>query len=784
MSDERETPQRQSLRPSASGQGGSTGGARPTTGSQRAGAATTAAKGTSESAGKGKGNGKKGKNSEPWKPQKAKWKVWTKRILIGILVAGLLAVTAVFVALYVMYSKLETPEPAQFALYEQSTVYYDDGTTIMGTLGEAEREILTQDQYDELPDYVGNAIVAAEDRSFWTNPGVDIMGTARALYKTVIKGDRQGGSTISQQYVERYYSGETVTDIPGKINEALLALKINTEQEKDEILLNYMNTIYLGRGAYGIEKAAEEYFDKDASELTLSEAALIAGVIPAPSAWDPRVDADQAEYRWNYVLDGMVDAGFITQEERDAQVFPETIEYTRSNTFGGTKGYLIRAAIDEVVASTDYSEEDIETLGLDIVTTINKKDQKAAVQAVKDMPDDHDDGLMAATVTVESETGAITSMYGGSDYLERQRNGVTQDQVQAGSTFKPFALIAGLEQGIGLDTKYLANSGMTFGDYGPVNNFGHISYGWVDLVEATQKSINTAFVQLGLDVGADAVVQTAIDAGIPEDTTDLHATPSVVLGPAAVHPIDIAEAYATIANGGVHNDTYMVQTIKDADGATTYEHDTTSRRVFDEDVIADTTYAMQQVVLYGSGKTANSLGRDIAGKTGTSNDNKSALFAAFTPQVVGVVALYQIGENGEAESITPFGGYSQITGSTVPTDVWTEMMGTILEDYDVEEFPGRANVGEASHTAKTTEASPEPSETTTSTEASPEPSETTTTPEKTTSTPAETTTTPEKTTSTPAETTTTPEKTTSTPAETTTEPEASTAPSAESVELP
>ncbi len=752
MSDQRDTPRRQSLRPSASGQGGASGGARPTTGAQRAGAATTAAKTPAK-------NGK-GKASKDAKPPKAKWKVWTKRIAIGFLVAGLLAVSAVLVTLFVMYQNLETPEPSEFALYEQSTVYYADGKSIMGTLGEAEREILTEEQYDELPDYVGNAIVAAEDRSFWTNPGVDLVGTARALYKTVILGDRQGGSTISQQYVERYYSGETVTDIPGKINEALLALKINTEQEKDEILLNYMNTIYLGRGAYGIQKAAEEYFDKDASELTLSEAALIAGVIPAPSAWDPRIDEAQAEFRWNYVLDGMVDAGFITQEERDAQEFPETIEYTRENTYGGTTGFLIRAAIEVVVASTDYSEEDIETLGLDIVTTIEKSHQKAAVAAVKNMPDDADEGLQAAAVTVDSETGAITSMYGGADYLERQRNGVTQDIVQAGSTFKPFALITGLEQGIGLETQYLANNDMMFGDYGPVGNFAGVSYGWVDLIEATQKSINTAFVGLGLDVGNDNVMQTAIDAGIPEDTTDLNDNPSNVLGPAAPHPIDIAEAYATIASGGVHNDTYMVQTILDADGDTAYEHDTTSRRVFDEDVIADTTYAMQQVVLYGSGRTANSLGRDIAGKTGTSNSNKSALFAAFTPQIVGVVALYQIGEDGSAESITPFGGYSQITGSTVPTDIWTDMMGTILEDYPVEEFPDRANVGTATHVE----------ETTTSEEPEPEPSETTTTsePEETTSEPEETTTEPEPE---PSETT------------TTSDPDPSVAPSAE-VELP
>ena len=196
-------------------------------------------------------------------------------------------------------------------------------------------------------------------------------GTARALVKTVVFGKKQGGSTITQQYVERYYVGKTTTDIKGKIDEALLALKIDKQQEKDEILGNYMNTVYFGRGAYGIEAAARKYYGKSAADLTVSEAALLAGILPAPSSWDPRLNLAQATFRWNYVLDGMVPrARTSPRPSATLMIFPTTIEYANNDIFGGTQGYLLRAALDEVTATTGNTQEEIETQGLSIVTTI------------------------------------------------------------------------------------------------------------------------------------------------------------------------------------------------------------------------------------------------------------------------------------------------------------------------------------------------------------------------------------------------------------------------------
>ncbi|WP_291377705.1 transglycosylase domain-containing protein [Demequina sp.] len=661
--------------------------------------------------GGGNGGGKGGNGNDPHLDKNGEpipqWKYWLRRIGFGALIAGLATVLIGFIALFARYQSLDVPEAHEVALIQSSTVFYADGTTVMGRLGEADRTIVS---IDSLEPYVYNAFVAAEDRSFYQNPGVDAGGTARALFKSLVLGQKQGGSTITQQYVERYYVGETTTDIKGKIDEALLALKIDTQQDKKEILGNYINTVYFGRGAYGIEAAARKYYGKHASELTASEAALLAGLLPAPSRWDPRLDPDQAEFRWNYVLDGMVELGEITDAERQRMTFPETIEYNNSDVYGGTKGYLLRSAIAEVEERTGITQEEVETQGLNIVTTIDPAAQQAIEAAVAQMPEDAAPNLRVAAVTMNPETGAVTGMYGGADYLEIQRNAVTQDIAQAGSTFKPFALVAALENDISLDSVYNGSSNKTVPGFdSPVRNFAGVNFGDIDLVQATASSVNTVYTQLNMEVGPDKTRDVAIRAGIPENTAGLEANPSNVLGSASPRAIDLASAYSTFATGGQRTEPYMVAQVTLANGDLFYQYEPQQERVFDPDVMADATYAMQQVVNYnsGSGHFASELGRPVAGKTGTSSDNRSAWFVGFTPQQVGVVGMYQVGPNGEEEQITPFGGFSEITGGSMPVRIWTWMMGPILQDAPVVEFPPRAGVG----TANTPEPSPTPTPT-------------------------------------------------------------------------
>ncbi len=609
------------------------------------------------------------------------------------LTVGLVISTIAVVGMAIYYARIQIPPPAAFPQAQSSIFYYAGGTTEMGRIGLANRESVS---ISDLPDYVPHAIVAAEDRTFYSNPGIDFLGTARALFKTVVLGHRQGGSSITQQYVERYYVGKTTTDIGGKVKEALLALKIDQQQDKDHILENYMNTIYFGRGAYGIQAAAREYFGVDAKDLTLSQAALLAGIIPAPSAWDPRVDPVKAEARWNYVLDAMVGPDGLTPSDRLRLDFPETIEYRKDNVFGGPQGYLLRQAIVEVAERTGLSQEDVETGGYRIVTSIDWATQQAAQNAAATLPDGHSPNLRLAIVTIDPTTGAITSMYGGADYVAVQRNAVTQDIAQAGSTFKPFALIAGLEHGIALESVYSGASPQVVEGFSkPVRNFANENFGQINLITATEHSVNTVYVQLARDVGPDQVVDVAERAGLPADTAGLEANPANVLGTASPHPLDMASAYATIAAQGVHREPFLVESVTDPLGNVVYGHEVVEDRVFSEAVMADTTYAMQQVVLHGSGGYAARLGRPIAGKTGTSTDNKSAWFIGFTPQIVGAVAIYQVGEDGSVEAITPFGGFRQVTGGSVPCRIWTSMMGEVFANLPVEGFPGRSYVGKA-----------------------------------------------------------------------------------------
>ncbi|HEY0186993.1 MAG TPA: transglycosylase domain-containing protein [Cellulomonas sp.] len=629
------------------------------------------------------------------------------RFLVGSFLSFVFLCLGVAVAAYAL---VDVPDPGEFVESQTSTVYYSDGTTVLGTFPGPRRTIV---DYDTLASYVGEAVVSAEDQTFFENQGISITGMARALINNLSGGDTQGGSTLTQQYVERYYVGETTTTYIGKAKEALLAIKIAQTETKEQILGRYLNTIYYGRDSYGIETAAQSYFGVSSADLTLSQAALLAGIIPSPNNWDPAVSQEKAEQRWAYVLDGMVRDGYITQDERDAQEFPTTITYTRDDTYGGTNGYLLQMVKSELLATGTITDEMISGGGLSITTTIDATVQAQAVTSVGNLisgalsdGETPSDALKIGLVSIDPSTGGIVSLYGGPDFLTDEYNRVTQDAIQAGSTFKPFTLIAALQEGIPLTTTYSGRSPQTFDDW-EVSNFDGTSYGRINLITATAQSVNTVYAQLNLEVGADQTAAVAKSAGV---TTTVGENASNVLGSDSVHPIDMASAYATIAANGVYHEPYIVASVLNSDSSTAYTGGSEGVQVFDADVMADTTYALTQVVQQGSGKTwIKPLDRDIAGKTGTSSDNKSAWFIGYTPQIVTAVALSQVGDNGSDQvSITPWGGVDEVTGATWPAALWADYMGAVfqLPAYSTEvAFPDRANVGAtATATATATQA--------------------------------------------------------------------------------
>ena len=621
------------------------------------------------------------------------------RLLLGLFLTGVVAVVLVIV---IWYNSVPIPTPSDLAEYQTTTVYFSDGTTPMGSFAEQNRVIVGQ---DKIPQHVRDAVVAAEDRSFYENPGINPAGIARALWQNLRGGHRQGGSSITQQYAERYYHSTSITDVRGKIEEAMLAVKLARVEDKDVILVNYLNTIYFGRDSYGIETAARAYFGVGVADLDVSQAALLAGVIPSPNNFDPRVSPEQATRRWNYVLDGMVVTGALTQAERDAQVFPAVVDFAPPEVYAGPNGYLLDMVRREIIAQSGITETDLDHGGYQIVTTIDQGLQQMALEAVQTLPADKPANLQTALVTLERQTGAILALYGGADYITRAQNAVTQDIAQAGSTFKPFTLVAYLEAGGSLKSTYEGRNRMPVEGFPDgVRNYGDSNYGKLGILEATARSVNAVYAQMNVEVGFDKTLEVAQKAGVcaswaraEEDCAlfDNQHVPSNVLGTASPHPLDMAQAFNTLAAQGARTEPFIVRTVTYPDGEVAYENTQTPEQVFAADIMADTTYALRQPIeaAGGTARGARAVGQPVAGKTGSSNDNMSAWFIGYSMYMTTAVAMYQEAPDGSQESITPFGGERAITGGTFPLQVWTAFMTPAHQGREVIEFPPPSDVG-------------------------------------------------------------------------------------------
>nr|WP_282599176.1 transglycosylase domain-containing protein [Brevibacterium sp. R8603A2] len=616
------------------------------------------------------------------------WTRWLPSLrLIGV---GVLAMFVLVIGLFsIGYVVTDVPEPNVEAEGQTSTVYWDDGETALGTFKIEDRRSVP---IDAISPAMQQAAIAAEDQSFYENRGISIKGLSRAVWGVVTDNYAGGGSTITQQYVKNFYlTNERSMD--RKVREMFIAIKIDQELTKDEILANYLNTIFLGRQSYGIEVAAQNYYGKPAAELDVAESALLAAMIQRPGAADPAENPEEYEDRFRYVLENMAELGYITEDEAASTEMPELSEAKKDNQFRGQNGYLLDNVRKELV-NAGITPEMLDRGGLQIHTTYNQEDVEAAIDAVEDLPE-LKEGMHVGLMSIDPKTGGIKAMYGGEDYLERQQNQATEDITQAGSTFKPFTLVAGLENGFRLTDHFAGNSGTTMmydGTPWRPNNYGGANYGSVSLLRATQSSINTAYAQLNIEVGPEKTKDVAIRAGLGEDTSGLEANAANVLGTASPTVGRMTTAYATFAANGIHRAPHSVAKVENPDGEVVHEADTEGERVFDENVMAETSYALSRVVTSGSGSYAQNLGRPAAGKTGTSQDNYSAWFAGYTPNLATSVAIYREDEAGNPMEIGAYGGRGSITGGSFPVQAWTQYMDDALEGEDIEKFPKRGEL--------------------------------------------------------------------------------------------
>jgi len=649
-----------------------------------------------------------------------------KRVLLVLL--GLFLIGAALVG--VAFATTAIPQPNDLANAQASIIYYADGTTEMARISEVNREIVP---LSKIPVHVQHALLAAEDRTFYQNSGVSPTGIGRALIVALKGGPTQGGSTITQQYVKNYFLTQDRT-ISRKAKEFIISIKIDQSESKNTILANYLNTIYYGRGAYGIQTAAKAYFGHDASKLTVAEGALLASVIRGPAYYDPGLGKSEkanAIGRVKYVLDGMVAEGWLTPQARAKATFPRTIAKPKI-VKGGTLGYVTNEVRQELTNKLHLSKDAIDRGGLRVVTTIDKKSQDAAVKAVNDkMPPQYFDKVNLKDPTVAAKAlhvgltairpgdGAIVAMYGGKDYSTVQFNDATQGTMQGGSTFKVFGLLAALQRNISTNTLYDGYSPRFMPEFaspspgmkkGQVTNYGPYpgeQFGRISLRKALAHSVNTIFAQLNLAVAApgttgQGLLDAAVTAGLPAPcpqgakvgkpgcTTGLETNINNVFGTASPRVIDMANAYATIAAQGKRATPYLITSVKSA--TVDYKVSKDLKTAFPEPVTADVTEAMTHVVTEGTGTKAQALGRPAAGKTGTTSNNLAAWFDGFTPQLSTAVGMYM--GNGTAPIVV--NNFGEATGSTFPLDIWTAFMQGALQGTPVLNFPPRVGVGDNS----------------------------------------------------------------------------------------
>ena len=535
---------------------------------------------------------------------------------------------------------------------------------------------------NKVPQNLQNAFIAAEDNRFYEHIGIDPIGIFRAIFANLTnRGIAQGGSTITQQLAKNAFLSQEQT-LKRKIQEAMLALEIEHKYSKKEILEMYMNQIYFGQGAYGIQTAAKTYFNKDVNELTLTQCAMLAGLPKSPNYYSPFNNLNEAKKRKNVVLDQMVKYGYVSAAEA---------EDAKNQDLGLSKSHQSKEA-DEYASFIDYVSQQVAKKygddalykeGLKIYTTMDVDKQHAAVRAMRNLPNNYTDenGLtqpQSAIVSIDPKTGHILAMVGGrgQDSFNRASMAVRQP----GSACKPFVYLTALQHDMTPDTT-MNDQPVTYGNWSPKNAGGSYS-GTMTLSDALAHSVNTIAVQLADQVGTKNIIANAKKMGITTlDAKDDNLAMALGGLTKGVTPLEMASAYGTFANKGVHVKPTAIVKILDRNGnvledASTLEKEETKTRVMSEREAYEMTTMLEGVIDHGTG-TAAAIGRPAAGKTGTTDDNKDAWFVGYTPDIVTAV---WIGDDTGSHSL------GEIYGGTIPAEIWKDYMSSATSDESGGDF--------------------------------------------------------------------------------------------------
>ncbi len=575
----------------------------------------------------------------------------------------------------------------------RSKIYSADGKLLALLHGEENREPVP---LDRVPLYVRQAVIAIEDKRFYSHDGVDMTALTRALVaNTASRGIEQGGGTITMQLARNVYLHDRSRTLTRKWEEIIVARRLESRMSKDQILSDYLNTVYFGRGAYGIQAAAEAFFHTTASKLSLAQGALLAGVIRAPERLDPERHQAQALARRAQVLRSMralnmIDDAQMTQAEGDPirlakRSMSNGIVMT-SNVGAAFVEYIKQQLLEDPRLGTTPSERARRVFGggLRITTTLDLRAQRAAEKAIADVLDRKGDPS-AAVASIEPQTGAIRAMAGA--ITAQGFNLAAQGRRQPGSAFKTFTLVAAIEKGISLYKGYSARVPRVIkldnGTDWVVHNYEGAPGGYMSILEATRYSVNTVYAQIVMDVGASKVVDVAQRMGI---NSHLDAYPSIALGALTigVSPLEMSSAYATLANGGTAYRPYAISKVADRRGNVLWTGEPDGTRALEPEVANKATAVLEQVVQRGTGRRAQEIGRPAAAKTGTTNDYKDSWFVGFTPQLSTAV---WIGYPERLKPLRNIHGLPRVFGGSLPAEIWTRTMRAALEGQPVLSFP-------------------------------------------------------------------------------------------------
>ncbi|MFI2783939.1 transglycosylase domain-containing protein [Streptomyces sp. ALB3] len=693
----------------------------------------------------------------------------------------------------IAYALVVPPEVKDLATAQNNVYYWADDKQMVATGGSVNRQSI---EYAHIPKAMRDAVISAENKSFETDRGIDPMGIARAFYNMARGGDTQGGSTITQQYVKNSMLTQDQT-LSRKFKELFITLKVGETVGKKEVMEGYLNVSYYGRGASGLQAAARAYYDKDATELNPSECAFLATLLKGASYYDPagapEVDpvkatkeqnTKRAKARWKWILDEEVKDGRLSAAERAKYTdFPDPIPPRKDAKLGGQTGYLVDLATKYFLAhnKAGVTEKELARGGYEIHTTFDEDKVNALEASIKEVyaakidpgkRPDKDTHVEFGGASVDTKTGAIVATYGGQDATQHYTNNADATGAQVGSTFKPFVLAAAMQYGkrnpeLGPDqgesertpvspqSIYNGDNKLKINQYnGAVwqnedgkewlqTNDGDTDYGDISLRYAMQESANSPYVQLGMDVGTDKVKDAALAAGLRDDRYMADASvPSFSIGTSSPSAIRMAGSYATFATSGKQREPFSVTEVKHK-GDVIFRHETKTEPAFPSIVADNVTDVLKNVVENGTGTPAQIPGRDVAGKTGTTDGNKSAWFVGYTPQLSTAVSMFRMDDdekvkNREFLEMYGTGGEKSIHGASFPAQIWHDYMTEAVKGTKVVRFPKPEPYGETLFGGGATSPSPTPSPTPSPSESSEEPETPSPTPSSPSPSPSET----------------------------------------------